>query len=130
MPGLTTRATPGRGGGATHGPSIRDLQAGRTAPERLPYAGRRIGSSPSQNEMVQTYARWAESLGAQDIRINQAQVNAGGWKVSNLRPDLQFTLNGQRHYVEFDTVSSLRGAAHREGLMNFDPHANVFLVTE
>jgi len=74
-------------------------------------------------------------LGATDIRINQYQVTKAdghadaGTMVGRNRPDLQFTLNGQRYHIEYDTPSSGRGQGHADRILANDPGAIVFLVT-
>lgn len=39
------------------------------------------------------------------------------------RPDLQYTLNGRRHYVEYEGVANPRGAVHRARITANDPNA-------
>jgi hypothetical protein len=45
------------------------------------------------------------------------------------RPDLQYTLNGQRYYEEFDVPSSTRGPAHEARILSNDPSGIVNLFT-
>jgi hypothetical protein len=45
------------------------------------------------------------------------------------RPDLQYTLNGQRFYEEYDTDSSSRGPGHMTRLNANDPNGSVILGT-
>ena len=62
-----------------------------------------------------------------DVRVNQRQVNAGGNVVGLNRPDLQYTLNGKRYYVEWDKplcsdrTRSRRGNNHGERIYANDP---------
>jgi Domain of unknown function (DUF4157) len=82
-----------------------------------------VGDSPTQNADV---ARWVERLremGATDIRVDQIQVNGEGRVVGRNRPDLQFTLNGERYYVEWDRPSSGRGPDHAARIRANDPSA-------
>jgi hypothetical protein len=56
-----------------------------------------------------------------NVRKNQAQINAKGEKVSDYRPDAQWTdKNGVRHYYE---VSSKTSKADRGRLRANDPDA-------
>jgi hypothetical protein len=66
---------------------------------------------------------------AEDVRVNQEEVNAQGVRVGQNRPDLQFTWNGQRYYVELDTPGSPRGGPHAEKICANDPAGIVILVT-
>jgi hypothetical protein len=43
------------------------------------------------------------------------------------RPDLQYTLNGQRYYVEYEGPANPRGALHRAWILANDPGAIVTL---
>ena len=59
--------------------------------------------------------------GAYDPRVNQQQVNLDGVRVGTNRPDLQYSLDGKRHYVEFEGFDNPRGAAHEHRLLANDP---------
>lgn len=65
--------------------------------------------------------------GALDIRVNQQQVNALGQRVGINRPDLQYTLGGRRHYVEYEGPANPRGDAHEARLLANDPGASFTL---
>ncbi len=55
------------------------------------------------------------------MRVNQQQVDINGNRVGINRPDLQYTLNGERYYEEYET-SSLRAAVeHGPRIMANDP---------
>jgi hypothetical protein len=69
-----------------------------------------------------------KAKGATDIRINQQQVNAEGKHVGVNRPDLQYTLEGKRNYVEWDTKSSNRGTLHEYRTLANDPKGEVKLI--
>lgn len=71
----------------------------------------------------------AAAQGARDIRVNQQQVNAAGERVGANRPDLQYTLNDERYYVEYDRLSSNRGPAHEARIRANDPNGEVRLET-
>jgi len=44
------------------------------------------------------------------------------------RPDLQYTLNGQRYYIEYERSATLgRGAEHEERIKANDPTAIVII---
>ena len=73
----------------------------------------------SHNEGLQKMIRGLPDA-ASDIRVNQHQVNALGQRVGINRPDLQYTLNGQRNYVEFEGLANPRGA-HQARILANDP---------
>ena len=79
-----------------------------------------------QNDV--TYLRL---MNAEDIRINQQQVNSQSCRVGIRRPDVQGTLpdSKRRIYVEYDRTSSNRGAGHASRLLSNDPDAIVILKT-
>lgn len=88
-----------------------------------------IGNDPVQNAAL---ARWLVvlvRLGARDIRVNQQQVNAAGERVGINRPDLQFTYEGERWYIEWDRPSSRRGIPHGERILANDPHGRILIFT-
>ena len=62
--------------------------------------------------------------GATDIRKNQWQVDINGNVVGSNRPDLQYTLNGKRHYVEFDRNVGT-SLPHRNAIVTNDPNGKV-----
>ena len=79
-----------------------------------------------QNDV--TYLRL---VNAENIRINQQQVNSQSCRVGICRPDVQATLpdSKRRIYVEYDRTSSNRGAGHASRLLSNDPDAIVILKT-
>ena len=89
-----------------------------------------ISESPIQNAAAQRQVLTAQTQRASDIRVNQQQVNAAGQRVAINRPDLQYTLNGTRHYWEYDTVASDRAAALAGRLYANDPLGVVHLITQ
>lgn len=88
---------------------------------------RPVGLSASQNQFVQDRIKDLQGLRATDIRVNQQQVDINGTRVGINRPDLQYTLNGQRVYEEFDTSRSARGPAHETRIRANDPCSRVGL---
>ena len=119
-------------GGATAGiahrlspanPLQQDQNISRDAPDAIDWRGRSVGNTPGQNARVQADALDASIQGALDIRINQHQVNALGQRVGINRPDLQYTLNGQRYYVEYERFAPPqgRGSLHEQRILNNDP---------
>lgn len=97
-----------------------DVAVSPVPPRALPLA-RPIGLSPTQNAFVQSRIRDLLSRGATEVRVNQQQINLAGQRVGINRPDLQYTLNGQRYYEEFETLGSIRGPAHVDRLLANDP---------
>lgn len=71
-----------------------------------------MGRTPSQNLDVHNYIAELQARGATEFRIDQQQINFLRDRVGINRPDLQYTFEGQRYYVEWDRVSSLRGPGH------------------
>lgn len=84
-----------------------------------------IAKSTVQNETVKHVVDRLTAAGAEDIRINQHQVNLNGVRVGINRPDLQFTLNGQRYYIEYDSPTSSRATAHADRIRANDPNGVV-----
>ncbi|WP_199731966.1 VWA domain-containing protein [Cellulomonas triticagri] len=119
----------------------RDVAAGgrtATSPNYVPGSGwaggraRAIGRDAAQNADLASKLRELDDLAASgrsvsDVRVNQTQVDAAGRVVGINRPDLQYTLDGKRYYVEWDrplcadASSSQRGAAHGQRILNNDP---------
>ncbi|MDO4898247.1 MAG: hypothetical protein Q3965_02960, partial [Rothia sp. (in: high G+C Gram-positive bacteria)] len=65
-----------------------------------------------------------------DIRIDQQQVNAAGQRVGINRPDLQYTLEGKRYYIEYDRSSSGRGPHHAARIKaNDSDYGGIELIT-
>ena len=97
-----------------------DIEVNPVAPRALPL-NRPVGGSASQNAFVQDRIASLQGSGATDFRVNQQQVNINGTRVGMNRPDLQYTLKGQRYYEEFDIPSSTRGPFHRARILANDP---------
>ena len=99
--------------------------------QRLNDSGRTIGKSKSQNQIMQDDVAYLRSMGAEDIRINQQQVNNQMCRVGICRPDVQATLpnSNKRIYIEYDRTSSNRGAGHASRALSNDPDAIVILRT-
>lgn len=77
---------------------------------------------------MQNDVNYLKSIGADDIRINQQQIDASVCRVGVCRPDVQATLpNGRRITIEYDTSASTRGASHATRTLNNDPNAIVIL---
>ncbi|TIC79606.1 hypothetical protein E8D34_20200 [Nocardioides sp. GY 10113] len=101
-----------------------DIAVNPAAPRALGL-GRSIGRA-SHNQALQADIA-ALPRGATGIRVNQQQVNALGQRVGINRPDLQYTLNGQRYYVEYEGLANPRGALHEARILANDPGANFVL---
>jgi RHS repeat-associated protein len=104
-----------------------DLGPNKKAPAALPTQGRKIGSNANQNRALEERIKEIKEKGATDIRVDQQQVDVNGNHVGINRPDLQYTLDGKRYYVEWDTPSSGRGAGHQARIMANDPNGKVEL---
>lgn len=140
----------GAGGGAVTGPLVhaltphvpgptlgdvaptprlpQDVNVNPHAPRPLPL-NRPIGESPTQNAFMQNRITQLQGQGATDFRVNQQQVDVNGTRVGVNRPDLQYTMNGARHYEEYDTPSSDRGPGHEARIKANDPSGTVHLFT-
>lgn len=105
-----------------------DVDVNPAAPRALPL-NRPVGGSPTQNQFVQDRIVALQGDGAIDMRVNQQQVDANGNRVGVNRPDLQYTLDGQRVYEEFDTTASTRGVPHQDRILSNDPGGTVNLFT-
>lgn len=90
---------------------------------------RPVGNSPTQNAFVQARIQQLRNANATNIRVNQQQLDQLGNRVGINRPDLQYTLGGQRFAEEFDVPSSARGLAHLGRLLANDPSLIVGLFT-
>jgi hypothetical protein len=106
-----------------------DVSVNSNAPDPKALAGRRVGNTRSQNTDAQAAATKLDAAGATDIRINQQQVDIHGNRVGRNRPDLQFTLDGKRYYVEYDRTTSNRALDHWRRILSNDPNGNVILLT-
>jgi ketosteroid isomerase-like protein len=75
------------------------------APPALPLEDRPHGG-PAHDEAIDDYIKNLPK-NAEDVRKNQAQVDAEGNKVGDNRPDVQWTdEEGRRHYVEVTSKTS------------------------
>jgi RHS repeat-associated protein len=94
---------------------------------------RPIGRSPQQNAACQADVAAALANGAEDIRVNQQQVDVSGQRVGINVPDLQYTDTrsdpNQRVYTEYDRPTSNRGPLHEQRIVDNDPNAKVILKT-
>lgn len=100
---------------------------GAPAPAILRTSGRSIGTK-TQDAAAQARILELRRLGATDIRLNQQQVGIDGTKLGINRPDVQYTLDMKRHYIEWDTPDSGRGPGHRVRLLTNDPDGEVELI--
>ena len=92
---------------------------------------RKIGTDPLQDATLKAdldVLRRLKSSGSDisDVRVNQHQVNKSGSRVGINRPDLQYTKDGKRYYVEYDKPrcgspgTSRRGDAHEQRILDND----------
>ncbi len=102
-----------------------------SAPARLSL-DRPIGKNVDQNTWLQQRIGWLREqhdVDPESVRVNQTQVDIRGNRIGLNRPDLQYTLNGQRIYEEFDTAASGRGMPHAQRILANDPSGIVGLFT-
>ncbi|MDZ8171635.1 hypothetical protein [Microbacterium xanthum] len=104
--------------------AAQDIAVNPAAPRALGL-DRSIGRA-SHNQALQADIA-ALPRGVTDIRVNQQQVNALGQRVGINRPARQYTLNGQRYYVEYEGLANPRGALHEARIFANDPNANFSL---
>jgi hypothetical protein len=103
--------------------------SGRPAPAPLKLT-RPISKSPTQNARLQEDIAMLRAEGATNFRVNQWQTDINDQVIlGRNRPDLQFTLNGKRHYWEYDTSSSKRGPEHEVRIRANDPNGVIKLLT-
>lgn len=95
-------------------------------PAQLPTTGRSVGRA-SHDAAAQADIAAARRQGATDFRLNQQQVNAAGERVGINRPDLQYTLNGQRFYIEYEGSPPVRGEEHNTRILANDPSGSVVI---
>jgi len=107
-------------GGAGGGKLPQDAKVNPEPPEPLPLT-RPTSLSPTQNSFVQSRIRLLKANGASDFRVNQQQVDINGRRVGINRPDLQYTVDGERFYEEFETSSLENALAHEPRIMANDP---------
>lgn len=103
-----------------------DINANMIAPTANMGAGT-IGGNPLQAAALQRWLAMLERIEARDVRVNQQQVNAAGHRVGINRPDLQFTHQGKRWYIEWDTAGSNRGVPHGERTQANDPSGSILI---
>ncbi len=97
------------------------------------YDGVRVSRSAEQNQLAARTVERLEGSGAEDIRVDQAQVDAAGQKVGTNRPDVQGTVGGERVHFEYDRPqldgsAGPRAAPHAQTIINNDPNSVVILV--
>jgi hypothetical protein len=111
------------------GPRLRqDVTVKPKVPDLRPTT-RPISPSPRQNAQLQRDIVYLRELGAENIRVNQQQLNHDNTlRVGVNRPDLQFDYAGKRYHVEYDSPASGRGPGHQSRLTANDPDADVILL--
>lgn len=122
--GVRIRVPPTGLAAKARGRFAQDVGVNSTAPRALATT-RSIGRASHDAALQADLA--ALPAGARNIRVNQQQVNALGQRVGINRPDLQYTLNGRRYYVEYEGPGNPRGAAHRARILANDPNASFIL---
>jgi hypothetical protein len=95
--------------------------SGGTPRDALDPAGRTIGKTPNQQAELEADVAWAIGQGAKDVRVNQQQVDADEKVQGTNRPDLQYTLNGRRYYIEYEQPGNPRGWEHARRIIPNDP---------
>ena len=107
---------------------INDVAVSRTAPAVRPL-DRPIGTSVTQNQVLQDDIAALEKIGARDFRVNQQQVDLNGNRVGINRPDLQFTYLGRRYHIEYDRPPPIRALDHGQRLFANDRTATIIFKT-
>jgi len=96
----------------------------------------KISRDAEQNQKLNDMLEWLKEMrraqhDVRDVRVNQRQVAYGGGQLGINRPDLQYSLDGQRFYVEWDKplcsdpTRSKRGYAHGQRILSNDPSATL-----
>ncbi|MBN1206422.1 MAG: hypothetical protein JXB05_16040, partial [Myxococcaceae bacterium] len=111
------------------GPRLRqDITVKPDVPDLRP-TDRPISPSPRQNAQLQADIEFLKERGAENIRVNQQQLNLENRaRVGINRPDLQFDYKGRRYDVEYDSPASGRGPGHQSRLTANDPEGEVILI--
>ncbi|WP_245873010.1 hypothetical protein, partial [Rathayibacter toxicus] len=108
-----------------------DIAVNPEAPEAIEALGRTVGKNKTHNqEVAELVAKLKDDDSVMDIRVDQQQINAKGQRVGLNRPDLQYTKDGTRYYIEWDSVSSDRGLKHASRILANDPNARITLRQE
>lgn len=94
-----------------------------TGPTKNLSLDRKIGKSTLQNATKDDLIAKLKEVDAQNIRVNQTQVNAAGEAVGINRPDIQFTYKGERYYVEIDAPPAGRAIPHKDRIVLNDANA-------
>ncbi|HEX5496232.1 MAG TPA: hypothetical protein VFX70_16830 [Mycobacteriales bacterium] len=97
------------------------------------YNGVRVSSDAAQNKLAARTLSRLERAGADDPRVDQAQVDNSLNKVGRNRPDVQATLNDQRVHFEYDrpTPDGGNGArvpGHVTNIIRNDPNSVLITV--
>jgi RHS repeat-associated protein len=108
--------------------NLRDIAVDPDPPQAKPPVGRTVGRNANQNAELARDIQDAYSRGATDVRVDQQQVNAQRERVGINRPDLQYTINGQRYYIEYDQ-NPANGLAHEQRILANDPTGIVIRKT-
>jgi hypothetical protein len=100
------------------------------------YDGVRVSRSVEQNQLAARTVERLQAANADDIRVDQAQVNSVGEKVGGNRPDVQGSVGGQgvqRVHFEYDRPGldgsmGSRAIPHAQTILGDDPNSIVVLV--
>lgn len=94
------------------------------APKTKEWNEQTISTNPLPNKVKDDICgQLSNTLGVTDIRVNQTQSDALGNALGLNRPDIQFTYNNKRYYIEIEAPGSNRGPAHKKRITNNDPVA-------
>jgi hypothetical protein len=131
-----TEVRVGDGGPANvTGPANKALRLDRST-QPYAYDGVRVSKSIEQNEIAAKTVSKLDAIKADDIRVDQAQVNSTMQKVGTNRPDVQGTVGGrgvQRVHFEYDRPQldgsmGDRAVQHADDILGNDPNSVVVLV--
>lgn len=92
------------------------------------YNGMRVSSSPTQNKLAHATLDRLERAGADNIRVDQAQLDTTLNKVGTNRPDIQASLDNQRVHFEYDGPPGDRVQKHVDDILRNDPSSVVITV--
>lgn len=109
----------------TRDPADEALAAKKIQQPKLPTAGRAVGDTPNQQAQLEADLKHLDSIGAQDVRVNQWQVDGNGELIGQNRPDVQYTLGGKRYYIEYEQPQNPRGLDHAKRIIRNDPTGTV-----
>jgi hypothetical protein len=87
-----------------------------------PFLTRKIGQIPKGNQIKDAFCNKLNNIiGMGEIRVNQSHTLVNGKAVGINRPDIQFTYDNKRYYIEIDAPPYTRSEPHLNRIKANDP---------